>query len=261
MTNTLDDLTSNSISLAYAGKNLAGYLNITVPKISPELEREIEKMNKEGIGYRVCFGVLRGIAKVSEKLYSLRLLLFDKREYEREKEAIEQERKRSDKIDEDVRRLDKNFTEELRSAGIVTPQEREAYMIAYQAGLCIDSCVRSAGERCFRGIDENNQVKIIGRNHGIINEIRVTTELFEKYLRMGINIGVSYLESRHWTDIPNVPRPEIVNPDFEEKAMKWLIDEVHSRTYDGKECIFLEKVIAKKERDGWFCLKSYREAE
>lgn len=49
--------------------------------------------------------------------------------------------------------------------------------------------------------------------------------------------------------------PEIVNPDFQEKAAAWLREEVRSKTNEGLECIVLESVRIRREEDGRFKLK------
>ena len=49
--------------------------------------------------------------------------------------------------------------------------------------------------------------------------------------------------------------PEIVNPDFQEKAAAWLREEVYSKTKVGLDCKLLESVRVRREEDGRFKLK------
>lgn len=142
------------------------------------------------------------------------------------------------------------FKEELRAPGIVTEQEKDAYTIADYAGLAMNSFIYCPDDldyfRANKELVEIIETTQTGRG---AKKIRLTPELFEYWLRGSIKDGIVCLKENYWIPIKGVQTPQIVNPDFEDKAVDWLKNEVYARTSKGNECILLEKVRVWTEQD------------
>ena len=119
--------------------------------------------------------------------------------------------------------------------------------MAHFAGLCLANLIRH----------ETDSVEILQQTNGCAEEIRVTKELFEEYLKRSIKAGICSLEGKYWINLQGVQKPEIINPEFEEKAYEWLKEEIYSRISQGKECVLLEKVVVKQEDRGMINLKQH----
>ncbi len=240
MGNTLDNLTLNEITLAYAGKNIAQYLRVTAPEAPPEWKKIIRNWD-----------INDAILRAEEKLDSAYLFLFDRKRYYEKKECMAQEDQTRSRLYLAREQDEVEFEEELRLSGITTRPERDAYMVALFAGLGMTNFVYSADE-------SKDGVEIIKRKNGVTKEVRIVPELLEDYLRISVNVGIISLIGKYWIPIEGVKMPQIVNPDFEEKATRWLTKEVYSRTKEGRECKLLEKVVVKRDDGGIFNLRTIK---
>ncbi len=72
-------------------------------------------------------------------------------------------------------------------------------------------------------------------------------------MRIGIRCGIKLICDPYSAGLTGSPKL-VVNPDFEDKAVDWLKDEVYARTSKGKECTLLEKVTVQT-RNGMVHLK------
>lgn len=239
MTNTLDDIASNEINWAYTGKNIAQHLQVTVPEAPSEWKQIIRN-----------WAISETIFGCIEKLHSAYLFLFDRKMYKEKIEYMEQEKQRREELHQAREKADTEFEEELRASGITTEQEKDAYMVAHFAGLAMVRFV-------YRADESKDGVEIVKRKNGVAEEVRVTQGLFEDYLAISVNDGIICLEEKYWINLPDVQKPEIVNPDFEAKAIDWLKGEVYSKTTDGKECKLLERVVVKRVDNGRFNLRTF----
>ncbi len=239
MAQTLENLASSEINWVYTGKNIAQYLHITVPEAPPEWKKITRNWT---IGDAIFGGI--------EKLHSTYLFLFDRKGYKEKKKYVEQEEQTRDLLHQAREQDEVEFEDELRKCGILTEQEKDAYMVAHFAGLAMSRFVYHA--------DENKGgVEVVKRRNGVAEEVRITPELFEDYVRISINDGIKSLISKYWISIKSVEMPQIINPDFHEKATFWLAHEVYSRTDENKECKLLETVVVKRENDGRFNLRTF----
>ncbi|MBI4176378.1 MAG: hypothetical protein HY518_04175 [Candidatus Aenigmarchaeota archaeon] len=219
-------LASGEITIAYAAKNMAPYLKITVPEPPEELTALCRKANRQAILYNVI-----------ESLYGLSVLFrpkrrrglkgYREREEEDQKHAIAQSEK-----------IDAEFEEYLRVNGLETVQEKGAWKIASGAGMCIKRLVR-------RGY-KLETADIVEMGSRSVNEASVSPVLFEEYLQISLNDGIRCLEDDYWIPIVGVQKPQIVNQDFEENAARWLKDGVYSMI-EGGDCRLLESVMVRKD--------------
>lgn len=229
MDKAIEELISNEITQAYAAKNIAPYLDVTVPEAPPEWNQIIRN-------WAISDVIFGGI----EKLHYAYLFLFDRKAYKEKKEYMEQENKTREGLHQARERSDAEFEEELRAFGIKTGQEKDAYMVAHFAGSAMARFV-------YRANESKDGVEVVKRKNGVAEEIKLAPELFEDYLAISVNDGIRCLIEKYWIPIRGVEMPQIVNPDFEEKAVAWLTKEAYSKIGQGNECAFLEMVVIKQE--------------
>lgn len=239
---TIDDKVKNEISCAYAGKNIAGYLHVTAPEAPPEWKR----MTRWWAIEDAIFGTV-------EKLHSAYLFVFDRQGYNDKKKSIDQEKQTRKKLWEFVRADEEAETERLRASGIISEQEKDAYTVAFNAGIAIKCFIY------FTAKEKNENEEIIESKNKKAKEISVTPEVLENCLKISVKEGIACLEEKYWINISGVKKPEIINPDFEIKATEWLKNNIYSRTENLKECRFLETVLVKREKDGNFNLSLFNE--
>lgn len=240
----------NEINRVYTGKNIAQYLNITVPEV-PQKWKKINLIKE--IGYAIYDSIeklhLDYLDFLNRKKYKINKEL----EKEMEKKYVEQ--KKQDGLHKEKEKTEIGFEEKLRASGIITEIEKDAYNIAHFTGVFMSDIISYY-------VDENSDgVEVIKRKKGMAEEIRVTPEVFEDYLETSVDKGIETLMMKYRITLNNyIETVKIVNPDFHGKATSWLKEQVYSKTDNGKECKLLEKIVVKREDNGRFNLRTFYES-
>ncbi len=224
-----ENLTSNEITRAYAAKNLAPYLQVTAPP-PPEEWKRITR----------AVAVNDKINEVIESLHSAYLFATDRKAYQEKKQSLALEERISRELCE---RRDAEDNEYFRSQGLITNQEKYAFMVVNVAGSFLVRAVYSADFL-------PNKPEVIARGRHAPVEIRITVDAFKNYLRNSVKEGLFCLEEKYWIGIKGVPKPEIINPEFENTAVNWLGGEVYSRILQGQKVGLLEQVKVKLDEQG-----------
>jgi len=224
-----ENLTSNEITQAYAAKNLAPYLQVTAPP-PPEEWKRITR----------AVAVNDKINEVIESLHSAYLFATDRKAYQEKKQSLALEERISQELCE---RRDADDEEYFRSHGLITNQEKYAFMVVNVAGSFLVRAVYSADFL-------PNKPEVIARGRHAPVEIRITVDAFKNYLRNSVKEGLFCLEEKYWIGIKGVPKPEIINPEFENTAVNWLGGEVYSRILQGQKVGLLEQVKVKLDEQG-----------
>src|SRR3989344_6594335 len=234
MTRTVDVVVTNEISCAYAAKNLAPYLQITVQPPPPEF---VQRVKNAAIG--------EAIIQVAVAFDCAYQFLRNPASYMREMRAARQE---------GVVRDDLAADDEARfvSLGLHTELERQVYVAADIMGYTLADL---AWESCR---DNSLDGKVMTRKD-FATEIHLAPERLEEHIRRSLAQGIGDIETRYWVGMAGVQRPEIVNPDFADRATEWFRDQIQARTADGTPCTLLDHVMVRKTDDGQFSLQLIRQ--
>ncbi len=246
MSNTLDDIALNEIDCVYAGKNIAQYLQVTVPKKPSKWKQMISELKRTEIDEMVQIPFLLIFRIAVEGADSAYQFVFDRKGYNEQKRSQEEHEQRESKFRQSVETEKIEFEEKLRAAGIITKNERDAYEAARYAGKAMAKFVYNVGE--------NRDGVIVKRKNDSGGEVKITPKLLEDCLGMSVRDGIKCLTEKYWMPTKGVKQPQIINPDFQEKAVSWLINEVYFKTDKNRECKLLERVVIKRDVAGYFNL-------
>ena len=232
------EVTLNEINCAYAAKNIAQYLQVTVPEAPPEWK----KINRAWAISDAIFGTIEG-------LHSAYLFMVNREVYHDKKRYIQQEEARDSRLRVAIEENNAKMDGRLKKQGVVTNQERDAYTVAHFTGLAMGRFVNHAIE-C-------PDLEIVGAKHPRTEEIKITPRLFDDYLIKSMRDGIVCLEEGYWISIRGVLKPRIINPEFMNKAFDWLKAEISLKTENNHKCRLLETVVVMQEADGRFNLKRH----
>ncbi len=96
---------------------------------------------------------------------------------------------------------------------------------------------------CFCGYGLEKLIRLKDSNPAL-----VTYQEFTEWLRSCIHFGICDIESRYLILNPQHKEPPIVNVDFKDKALEWMLNEIEKRSQYG-EFNFLSYVSIKKIDD------------
>ncbi|MDP3734266.1 MAG: hypothetical protein Q8R37_03475 [Nanoarchaeota archaeon] len=243
MTTPLEDLLLNEITPQYVAKNIAPYLQVTVPE-PPQILVDILSQQPEAM-----------TAEQALEMYNVTLQTDGREEAAAFLRAFNKGEFNPPVIDEEAQtkeyQLQQQQEDEYMGAlDLYTQPEKDAYTVACYAGLAM---------RRFIRVDPSEV--IVRKKNGIPLEIRITPELFENYISLSIDDGMKCLEGDYWMPIKDITTPEIINSDFKPKALEWLKQELYSRIADGSDCLLLEKVIVRKDEDGMILLRDKKKSQ
>lgn len=229
---TLEEITSSELTKAYVGKNFAQYLTVNPPEAPAEFKHLMRG-----------WAVLDTLFKTFEVLDSAYHFIFNHEQYKQKRNYM----KEDEKIVEEQHRFraqhEAEHKKHLGTLGVVTPLEHDAYDVVHFASMAMQHFVYHAD------FFPDKSVEILERNV-LVQEIRISPQTFESYLTISIKDGIRSLEEKYWINLPNTPKPQIINPDFEEKATEWLKNEIHTRISSKGKCSLLEKVVVQQEETG-----------
>lgn len=208
---TIYNAGKNDITCIYAAKSLAPFLKVT----TPDAQGLAEMVGKQGLP---PFGMA-----------SLAVTLADKVDKMLHPARTKQERM----AEEEQKRMDENqlaeYREDLRKAGIATEQEHDAFCFASNAAM-----------------ELSLQLSHRSKN-GALSALKKEFETF--YLPGAVNAGIRFgIADRYWQPMEGEKEPQIVNPEFKDTAMRWLLDEAYSREGKG-EFAFLDRTLMAVDGD------------
>ena len=228
MTGSLEEITHDELSKASIAKNLAKYLvvNPSPPPKYTKLKVSLPLQLLVCVGGLVTPLIYFGL----EKAHTVYLRLFDPYEYVAKKESEKHDEETLRHLEEFRKNKDAEWDAEKEALGLTTSVEKDAYYIVHMAGRCLDSFV-------YHTKRKNEGAEVIEERNTVPTKIRITPELFEKYLRISIVDGVRCLDAEY---------RKTVNPDFKDTAFNLLKEKVKEKLTD-KDLVFLDDFIVNRD--------------
>jgi hypothetical protein len=121
---------------------------------------------------------------------------------------------------------EKRLRTALKKAGSSNKFARDAWEVAYSGGMYLGRVVRYDGSNATLSVPRQNLTVHLGKS---------------------LDIGITSMEENYWMSLLGA-KPQIVNPDFKEKALEWLIARIDERLSE-KEFNFLDNVAIKSKED------------
>ncbi len=222
------------ISNVYTANNIDRYLKVQELPPPPA---------PKGMFFFVLTGRLfNAIFDGAEKLHTAYLFVFDRDGYFEKKESVYHDEQSRQTMAEFVDKSNKEYEQELESQGLLAQIQKDAHFIAKDIG---DGLARRIFlSHLIQQKEPQEDLEILEmENDRSTKTIRVTQKLFDKYLKCEVNTGVGSLISLYNGGIE-------VNPEFAEKTLNWLKEEINTRLNQGKEVKLLERVMLKRDNAG-----------
>jgi hypothetical protein len=211
----------DNLDCIYAAKGFSEYLTVNRPG-PPKEWKKITRMWRVG----------DALESAIEGVHSAYLSVFDRKGYKAKKESMRREEENRNELWEAKKKDDEEHNTYLEQNGLLTDDAKDAWVIAHYAGMCMGRYVRH---------NTHNMPKD--------EPWKTDRQSIDIMVRAGVRDGIRIVRGQHWIAIKGVETPEIVNKDFEDKAIEWLKEEVYSRLDIGKPFLLLE-AVAVKEKDG-----------
>lgn len=225
MTDSLENLTVE-ISNVYAAKNIARYLEFKEP----------EPVKIRGIFFwKMTYWLSHAIYDCVENLHTAYLFLTNKKEYFEKKEYTYHTEQTRQEMQERRQKDNEEYNNFLETNGLLTPEEKISYEIVRYSGDDLASRVHHSNKRFD---PEIKIIELMNKNKENVQKISISQDKLNNYLLQTIT-GNTGTETYHH-----------VNPDFVEKAVNWLKEEINGKLNQGKEVKLLERVLLKKDSEG-----------
>ncbi|MBI4152170.1 hypothetical protein HY495_00535 [Candidatus Woesearchaeota archaeon] len=180
------------------------------------------------------------LAQYIEAVHSAYAFVFDRELYRLEKEDTLQREQMEHFLVEERKREEKEEENYLTQQGIVTETEKDAYSVAWTWGNRLNHVA-------YRGNKFDPSIEVLEGKGLIVREIAMPRDSFYRHVHNGLIGAISTLEDKYWLQLRGVKKPQIINPDFREKAYHWLCAEIERKLSPGLEIRLLDHVLARND--------------
>src|SRR3989338_3370718 len=221
--------TERDLGCIYTTKNLALFLQVTPPPPPEEWTKIVRSAERRD-----------RLIQCIEAVHSAYAFVFDRESYHLKKEdQLQREQLEHFLVEEEKRgkREEENY---LTRQGIVTETEMDAYSVAWTWGNRLNHVA-------YRGNKFDPSIEVLDGNGLIVREIAMPPDSFYRHVQNGLIGAIHTLEEKYWIQLRGVQKPQIINPDFQEKAYRWLCAEIERKLHPGLEIRLLDHVLARND--------------